>query len=207
MSHALLRLATAGLCLGLLTGCTQADVESGSGVQSPAPAAPAPLALHDDVPERIPYTDGSQPVGITIPSVGIEGRIQPVGMTDAVTMQVPRDINVIGWFDRSVVPISDMGNTVLVGHRDGADDPNGIFRRLSDVQRGDTIGVRDLTGRTVEYTVESVGLLGRSDFASSAEDIFDTTSAHHLVLLTCGGEYDRSQGGYQANVVVYATRT
>ena len=128
-------------------------------------------------------------------------------LTDSITMQVPSDIQVVGWFDRSVTPISEVGNTVLVGHRDGANDPNGIFRRLADVSKGDLITVRDLKGRTLEYAVESVGLLGRSDFAGDAEEIFDTSGTHNLVLLTCGGEYDRSQGGYQANVVVYATRT
>lgn len=209
MIRALGRVATVGLCLGLLAGCGGPgnELDSTSSLEPPAPTAPGPAAVRDDVLDRIPYSDAAQPVEIAIPSVGIEGSIQPVGMTDAVTMQVPRDIGVVGWFDRSVVPISDIGNTVLVGHRDGADDPNGVFRRLSDVQQGDAITVRDMTGRTVEYAVESVELLGRTDFAGNAEEVFDTSGAHHLVLLTCGGEYERSQGGYQANVVVYATRT
>ena len=206
MNRSVRRLATLALCLGLLVGCA-ADTQSGSDAPSPLPVAPSPLVLDDRLPERVPYAGGAQPVALAIPSVDIEGAIQPVGMTDAITMQVPSDIQVVGWFDRSVAPISEIGNTVLVGHRDGADDPNGIFRRLSEVQRGDEITVRDLTGRSLRYAVESVGLLGRSDFAGSAEEIFDTSGAHNLVLLTCGGEYDRSQGGYQANVVVYATRT
>ena len=154
------RRATLALCCGLLTGCA-ADIQSGSDAPSPLPLAPSPLVLDDRLPERVPYADGAQPVALAIPSVDIEGAIQPVGMTDAVTMQVPRDIGVVGWFDRSVVPISDIGNTVLVGHRDGADDPNGIFRRLSEVRQGDAITVRDMTGRAVAYAVDSVDLLSR----------------------------------------------
>lgn len=208
MSRALGRAASVGLCLGLLAGCggTGGDLDSTPRLGSPAPTVSGPALVRDDVLEQVPYSDTAQPVEIAIPSVEIEGSIQPVGMTDAVTMQVPRDISVVGWFDRSVVPISEIGNTVLVGHRDGAGDPNGIFRRLSEVQQGDAITVRDLTGRIVEYSVESVELLGRADFAGNAEEVFDTAGAHHLVLLTCGGDYERSQGGYQANVVVYATR-
>lgn len=199
-------LATWGLCLGLLTGCVGTDADRATGEHSPTPAVSASRAVEVSAPTGVPYATGTQPVEVVIPSLDIEGSIQPVGMTDAVTMQVPSDIQVVGWFDRSVTPISEIGNTVLVGHRDGAEDPNGIFRRLADVRSGDVIEVVDMAGRSIEYEVDSVELLGRAAFADSALSIFETDGVHQLVLVTCGGDYDRARGGYQANVVVYATR-
>ena len=122
-------------------------------------------------------------------------------------MQVPTDIAVVGWFDRSVLPISDSGNTVLVGHRDGVLDPNGVFRNLSQVRLGDRIRVRDMSGRSIDYTVIDVDVVSDEKFARQAHEIFATNGAHRLVLITCGGLFDETRGGYQSNVIVTAHRT
>jgi len=127
-------------------------------------------------------------------------------MSDDVTMEVPDDISVVGWFDRSVRPSSRKGNTVLVGHRDGASDPNGVFRNLGDMGTSDLIEVTDSSGRLTRYRVDSVKLLDRNQFANKATQIFATSGLHQLVLITCGGSYDADRGGYQANIVVTATR-
>ena len=36
------------------------------------------------------------------------------------------------------------------------------------------------------------------------DDVFATDGSPRLTLITCGGYYDRSNGGYQDNVVVTA---
>lgn len=204
MLHRASRLAALGLALGFLVGSSPTDQE---------PEVPAfTLAVsHIDVggeapAYRVPYADSPQPVDLRIPSVDISGHVQPVGMTDAVTMQVPSDIKVIGWFDRSVFPISDNGHTVLVGHRDGARNPNGVFRNLENVREGDVVKVRDQSGRLVDYEVATVELVSDKQFAEKAAWIFRVNGPHRLVLITCGGTYDRTRGGYQANVVVIAKR-
>ena len=189
----------------LLSGCAEVDsrFENSGPVRESVPAKPE---VGPQIPRAVPYANSQQPVMLRIPALDVRGPVQPVGMTDEVTMQVPADIDVIGWFDRSVVPVAPRGNTVMVGHRDGVDDPNGVFRRLGELVPGDRIRLDDLAGRGIEYVVNEVDLLGRSQFAEQAADLFATDGPHRLVLLTCGGEYDRSRGGYQANVVVIATR-
>jgi len=193
------------MSLTLLSGCAEAD----SGLEPPGvmrePVHTKPEAGME-VPRAVPYANSQQPVMVRIPALDVRGPLQPVGMTDDLTMQVPADIDVIGWFDRSVVPVATRGNTVMVGHRDGVDDPNGVFRRLGELVPGDRIHLDDQAGRGLEYVVSEVDLLGRSQFAAEAEGLFAADGPHRLVLLTCGGEYDRSRGGYQANVVVIATR-
>jgi hypothetical protein len=36
-------------------------------------------------------------------------------------------------------------------------------------------------------------------------EVYGDTEGPELRLITCGGSYDQSDGGYQSNVVVYAT--
>lgn len=204
------------LVLGLLAGTSCVGKEPGPGsfgqvaVGSESTTAPRvpPSVPDSSAPDSsVQYEDRPTPARLRIPAIDVAGNIQPVGMSDAVTMQVPDDISVIGWFNRSVVPISEVGNTVLVGHRDGSQDPNGVFRRLEELRPGDDIRVRDLSGRRIDYEVSSVELVSNDDFALQAEDFFAVHGPHRLVLLTCGGTYDASRGGgYQANVVVVATR-
>lgn len=199
-----LGLAALLLALGLVGGSPPIDQ------QPKVPTftlTPPPLDSGAEVSAyRVPYSISPQPVGIEIPAAGVAGDVQPVGMTDAVTMQVPSDIKVVGWFDRSVLPIADIGHTVLVGHRDGSKDPEGVFRNLENVRVGDEINVRDLSGRLIDYVVTTVDLLSDDKFAQEAPWIFRVNGPHRLVLITCGGTYDRARGGYQANIVVTATR-
>ena len=198
------------LVLGFLVGDFRADQEPGD---RPGPAGVVEPSMVDDRTSDvagtagIPYADGGVPVRLRIPSLGIHGDVRPVGMSDATTMQVPEDISVVGWFDRSALPIAEAGNTVLVGHRDGETDPNGVFRRLGDIGQGDAITVRDHSGRRIDYEVTHVDVLHDEVFARVAPDIFRTSGPHRLVLVTCGGTYDKDKGGYQANVVVMAKRT
>jgi len=202
---------TMAMSVVLVSGCS---TTGGATNSTPRVPEAAPLFVEPDreaEPERdterpVPYSNSQQPTSLNIPALDVQGRIQPVGMTDEVTMQVPSDIRVIGWFDRSVVPLAEQGNTVVVGHRDGVDDPEGVFRRLGELSLGDEITVENLSGRGIEYVVSDVRVLDRTAFAAQATKIFATDGPHRLVLMTCGGEYDSSQGGYQANVVVTAKR-
>lgn len=197
------------LVLGFLVGDFRADQEPGD---RPAPAVTVQRFAVEDrsrdlgAAARVPQSDSGVPVRLRIPSLGIQGDVRPVGMSDATTMQVPEDIAVVGWFDRSVLPIAEAGNTVLVGHRDGVTDPNGVFRRLGEIGEGDAITVRDHSGRRIDYEVTRVDVLHDEVFAQMAPRIFRTSGPHQLVLLTCGGTYDEEKGGYQANVVVMAER-
>ena len=204
MLRASIRLAAIALVLGFLVGDSLADREP-EVVASPAQRASVPSST-EIATGSIPYADSPQPAHLGIPALDVATNIRPVGNSDATTMQVPSDIRVVGWYDRSALPISTAGNTVLVGHRDSAEDPNGVFRHLGSVREGDRIQVSDIAGRNVEYTVVQVALLSDEQFAQRAERIFRRGGRHRLVLITCGGEYDPNRGGYQANVVVTAKR-
>lgn len=189
-------IAAAGL---LLVGCSGAPSEP-SSLASSAPFATHVWTWPDDSGQVHTFA----PEAVAIPALGITAVIEPVGMMDEATMEVPEDIRTVGWFLHSAHPGSARGSTVLVGHRDGTTDPNGVFRRLADLQRGQAILVEDSSGSTWEYTVASVDLLAGPVFADRAPLLFDIGREQRLVLLTCGGSYDAQRGGYQATVVVTA---
>jgi LPXTG-site transpeptidase (sortase) family protein len=199
------QVAALALALGLLVGDSLPAQEPESVALTPGHSS-RPVH-HGEFDYPVPYADSPLPARVRIPSVDIVGDIQPVGMSDDTTMQVPADIDVVGWFDNSVLPIAESGHTVLVGHRDGSEDPDGVFRNLGDVRIGDGITVRDLSGRRIEYSVTSVDTMSDERFAARAHHIFRKHGVHRLILITCGGSYDAARGGYQANVVVVATRT
>jgi LPXTG-site transpeptidase (sortase) family protein len=151
-----------------------------------------------------PMTEALLPQGMRIPKLGINAVVHAVGMADATTMEIPEDISVVGWFRYGALPGSAEGNSVYVGHRDGTSDPNGVFRNLRELVPGDVIVVQDTADTEWSYVVSDVELLGKSQFAASAASIFVTDGPSRLVLITCGGDYLESRGGYQANVLVTA---
>ena len=163
----------------------------------PSPAVPRVASMPPDHRAGAPRT-------IEIPDIDVEADITRVGMADEVTMEVPRDIRRVGWFQHSMPISRDRGSTVLVGHRDGRADPNGVFRNLEQLERGDRLQVFDDRGRRWQYRVHSIELLSHTVFAHRARELFSQFGVTRLILLTCGGEYVRADGGYQANVVVTA---
>jgi sortase A len=189
--------------LGFLAGC-QSTIEEAA--VSSTTQDPSPLSISASPPGSPwdPYASSPQPSEIRIPELGIRAQIQPVGMLDEQTMQVPRDISVVGWFDASAFPASEVGHAVLVGHRDGVDDPNGVFRRISELSKGDTVSVVDLGSRRSVYRIKRTRVLSRTQFAEQSASIFADDGVHRLILLTCGGAFDRERGGYQSTVVVTA---
>ena len=205
MTHPIIGLAVLALIFGFPVGDSLVDRE------------PEARAMPQQVSNTLeaypvhtyvaPYGTSPYPARLAIPAVDVAAQVRPVGMGAGRSMQVPFDIGVVGWFDRSVYPTSEIGHTVLVGHRDGSTDPNGVFRNLGALRKGDEVTVHDLADREIRYVVTSTDLLSDAVFAESAEQIFRTSGAHRLILISCGGSYDAARGGYQSNVVVVAKRT
>jgi LPXTG-site transpeptidase (sortase) family protein len=168
---------------------------------------PVPIQVSEErVYPRVQYQaqQSSTPNRVRIEKLGVDAPVISVGMVDEITMEIPEDIAIAGWFQYSARPGSSGGSMVIVGHRDGITDPNGVFRDLGRLRQGHALVVADSDGLIWDYRVSSVELLGKEEFAQQAERIFDTEGPSRLVLLTCGGSYDRERGGYQANVVVTA---
>lgn len=150
---------------------------------SPAPVSPQPA---------------TPPVRLAIPSIDVSAPVQPVGILEDGSQEVPESFTAVGWYRHGSMP-GQPGNTVITGHAWSKGD--GVFDRLSQLEKGDVITVT--TADSVKhYRVSSVGSVELADFNRYAGDIYRKNGTSGVVLMTCG-DWDGSV--YNATTVVYAT--
>jgi LPXTG-site transpeptidase (sortase) family protein len=135
---------------------------------------------------------------------GATAPVRPSSTVDGLLV-VPERVHQVGWWDGGAQAGDPFGSVVLAGHVDSATEGLGFFARLLRVRTGDEITVRAV-GHRAAYKVTRVESVPQ-DALATGSDAFDQLSPHRLVLITCTGEYDRSRGGYQENLVVTAMPT
>lgn len=142
------------------------------------------------------------PVRMTIPAIGIQAMVVPVGLDEARAVQIPEDIATVGWYALGVAPGSTTGSAVLVGHRDGRVQGRGALYDLARLAPGDRIDVTDALSRELHFTVVAREVVAKAVLPT--DDLFAIDGPPRLTVITCGGEYVRDGGGYQANVIITA---
>jgi len=167
-----------------------------SGSSRPAPTSPPPLVLPRSVP-----------VSIRIPSIGVRSSLLRLGLNADRSIQVPppyeKDSHA-GWYRFSSTP-GQLGPAVILGHVDSAKYGPAVFFELGALQRGKTVEIT-LTDATVAvFTVDKVVAYPKSNFPTAA--VYGNIDHAGLRLITCGGTFDPHAGGYQSNIVAYATLT
>jgi LPXTG-site transpeptidase (sortase) family protein len=141
-----------------------------------------------------------RPVRLRIPSIGVDTRLEKLGVTPRGRLQPPVDPQRAGWFPGSSVP-GELGPAVLAGHRDSLVGP-AVFWRLTDLRLGDTVIVTRSDGVTVRFEVAQIRRVPRANFPT--EQVYGATPDRMLRLITCGGLYDHVHGRYLDNVLVVA---
>jgi sortase (surface protein transpeptidase) len=144
-----------------------------------------------------------RPVELDIPAIDVSTRLTGLGLQADGTVQVPTDPGLAGWYQPGTVP-GAVGSAVILGHVDSMQGP-AVFYRLSSLHPGDAIQVRLNDGTTTHFVVHSINVYPNADFPDRL--VYGGHGRRELNLVTCGGTYDASLGGYQANVVVNARRT
>lgn len=170
---------------------------------------PAPVALRSPgpppaVPALAPLAP-SPPVHLSYERLGIETTLLSVGLNADRTAEVPpKDPGApAGWY-RNLSSPGERGPAVILGHVDTTDGP-GIFFPLGNSLPGDRILVERADGLVGAFTVERVESFPRTAFPT--DEVYGLVEHAALRLVTCGGAFDRDGGGYQENVVVFATLT
>ncbi|HEU4811209.1 MAG TPA: class F sortase [Nocardioides sp.] len=175
------------------TSSTDGEHPSAAGETSAGAAAvakPAPSQVRAE-----------PPVSVTFPS----GRVLPVDPAETLpdgALAVPQDIHRAGWWTGSSRLGDPFGSVVLAAHVDSFSQGVGPAAELLSARPGDTVR---LTGRHLaqKYVITSVRLVPQADLRRRSV-VFSAAGDRRLVLITCGGTYDASLGGYQDNVVVVA---
>ena len=135
-----------------------------------------------------------------IPAIDVDASIIDLGLTPEGALETPTNFSQAGWWAGGTVA-DEVGPTVIVGH---VDDQNGpaVFFRLQELEPGDAVIVIDDLGRNQAFTVVDKALYDKTSFPT--ERVYGATDAATLRLVTCGGEFDRSERSYESNWVVYA---
>lgn len=141
------------------------------------------------------------PRRIRIARIGVDSSLERLGRNPDGTVAVPHDWNRAGWYAEGPRP-GQRGAAVILGHLDSPTGP-AVFYRVPALRRGDRISVTRADGSSATFVVDRVERHDKDRFP--ALDVYFPTLQPVLRLVTCGGRYDRSAGGYQANVIVFAS--
>ena len=142
----------------------------------------------------------SDPVVVSIPSIGVRSRLVTLGLDAEGAMEVPGDPARAGWFSRGPAP-GALGPAVIAGHVSWNGAP-GIFYRLDKLRRGDRVVVSREDGTSAFFVVEKVSRYEKTRFP--VRTVYGAIDHAGLRLITCGGTYDSSRHRYPDNVVVFA---
>ncbi|WP_210481143.1 class F sortase [Naasia sp. SYSU D00948] len=199
--------ALVGLVL-LLSGCAAPTVAPAPvpPVSSPGPVAPAPATTRNDIPIRTTEPRAMEapvpPVRVRVPGVEVDVEVIPVGVRADSFMELPDYVGTAGWYRYGSGPTSDEGTTVIAAHVDSLEWGLGPFARLRDLPFGAEVLVTTQDGVEHRYLVESVVNLRKEELPVG--EIFARTGPERLVLITCGGRFDREALRYSDNVLVTA---
>ncbi|MFS0703419.1 class F sortase, partial [Cellulomonas sp. 179-A 9B4 NHS] len=177
-----------------------------------ASATPTPPAAPPAAVPAVPLRDASlgatpqpavvPPVRVQVPDLGIDMPVEPAGVAPAGDMALPDTAEVAAWYEFGPAPAAPEGSTLVAAHVDSATTGIGPFARLRDVAAGAAVVVTTADGTTYEYRVQDVVRVPKD--TAPVGEWFDRTGAPRLVLVTCGGAFDRQVGHYADNVVVTA---
>jgi LPXTG-site transpeptidase (sortase) family protein len=172
---------------------------SSSATPTPtAPTSPPAAGQGTLAPSQV---DRFVPVRLILP--GREAaKVEPVSTVDG-ELQVPKDVEHLGWWDGSSWLNDPFGSTVIAGHVDSATEGLGFFAQLLRVKKGERVQVLGAEGQKQTFRVSSVRTVDQNALADDSRALAQTGD-HRLVLITCTGAY-RPGRGYEANLVVTAT--
>ena len=181
----------------------------GSSSGAPAPA-PVPESTTDPATAAAPQSDApvaaapvpAVPVRIYIPDLGVDTSVVSVGVDGDGELEIPADVHTVGWYRFGALP-GTAGSAVLTGHVDSADQGPGAFAHLGDLNPGQQFAIVDETGTQYWFAVVAREQWSKGEVPM--DRLFDQAGEPRVVLLTCGGAFDRSVRGYKDNIAVTAT--
>lgn len=166
-------------------------------------SAPTPSSSSATVAPMIRPQQARTPVPtrVQVPSLGIDSSLEHLHTAADGELKAPRAWQRAGWFAEGTRP-GATGPAVIAGHVDSPDGP-AVFARLSEVTPGDLVIVQRRDGTTARFRVDRTRLVPKDGFPTAA--VYGPTPDAQLRLITCDGPYVATSGGYQDNLVVFAS--
>jgi hypothetical protein len=173
------------------------------GHHSPSTGAagtePTPAQVGRPAPSQV---TAERPLAITLAS-GTTMRVRRSATSPTGALAIPADIKQAGWWDGSSKLGDPFGAVVIAAHVDSFTQGLGKFSELLTMKPGDVIRLAS-AHLSETFQVVGAGLVPKTSITATS-DAFSANGPPRLVLITCGGQYDPTRGGYQSNMVVVAT--
>ncbi len=166
---------------------------------SSAPAPATPVASPTPSPSSVALPE-SAPLRVRIPDIGVDASTVTLGL-DGNELETPADPDEVGWFTGAHTP-GAAGRAVMAGHLTW-NGRHTVFARLPELVAGAVVEVDREDGTTAKFEVTEVSTFTKDAFPTS--EVYASTDEPSLVLITCGGEYSKSQHYYDSNVIAFAT--
>lgn len=200
MTVSILSLVAIGVVwLALGAGEERADLLSGPATTTTT-APVTTTTTPDTTTTSTTVAPPAVPVGLVIPSLGVDARVVPVGLEPNGEMEVP-PADEAGWYFYGPRPGQGAGTAVLAAHVDYGGQ-RGVFFDLRGIQVGAEITVTDEVGTAHRYTVAELLQVDKDELP--IDQIFVADGPPGLTLITCGGAFDRGVRSYEDNIVVRA---
>jgi LPXTG-site transpeptidase (sortase) family protein len=147
-----------------------------------------------------PIATSSLPARLLIPALGINARVQYVGINGLGDMGTPNNFTDVAWYKNGVVP-GQAGSAVMDGHVDNGLALAGVFKHLADIKVGDSVYVATEDGSQLHFVVYDIEIYPYKDVPM--QTIFAQTDAAHLNVITCEGAWVPVGKTYDHRIVVY----
>jgi hypothetical protein len=142
---------------------------------------------------------------VRVPAIGVSAPVVPTSVDGRGALGIPEDPREVGWWSGGAAPGSPYGTTLLAGHVDSASRGLGSLVDLSRAPIGARVTVTGADGSSQSYRVVARRSYPKATLPT--RELFRQDVPARLLLVTCGGQFDRSTGHYERNVVVVAVPT
>ena len=182
------------------TAITQGDAKTESAASSETKEDPLkPSEIFKKEFKSLSTNEVELPKTLAIDKLDVKTNVEQVGLDKKGAMGTPKNEQQVGWYKFGPRP-GDVGNAVIDGHTDTKTGP-AVFNRLNALKKGDTIKIKDASGRTLVFRVKKLVEYGHLD--APLEKIFGASDQRNLNLITCIGIYDENEGTYDNRLVVF----
>lgn len=139
------------------------------------------------------------PARLLIKAIGVDAKIEYVGLNSAGEMDVPTLLNDVAWYSLGTNPGQE-GSAVIAGHFNGKNGEIGVFDSLDKLKINDEISVEDTVGNLSTFIVTKIE---EYDYDADATKVFFSDEGSHLNLVSCAGDWNTTLQRYGKRLIVF----
>lgn len=143
------------------------------------------------------------PVRLIIPNINVDALVEYVGLTPNGAVDVPKNLNVVGWFNLGPRP-GEKGSSVIVGHYNWTKNTPAAFDDLHKLNINDEIFVEDEKGIIRTFIVREIQIYSKD--AIVPEVFSSNNEKSHLNLITCTGIWNKKEQTLSERLIIFTDK-